>query len=134
VSIDFSKSFPSPGNWNLLCWSFSAPAVTGYWSRRCWCSACSLRVHIDLYTGDRRDCLWNFVCDRLQKVNDRFNLFMWLVLGVTIGLFAGSLVALFLNRDMAMVSIGAATGALLGFVDAYLWWRGKRASLNASTT
>jgi len=76
----------------------------------------------------------NFVCGRLQKVNDRFNLFTWHILGVTIGSLAGGLVGLFLNREFAMVSIGAATGTALGLVDAYLWWKGKRASLTAATT
>jgi len=75
----------------------------------------------------------NFICDRLQKVDDRFNCFTWHILGITIGLVAGGLVGLILQRDVAMVLIGTGTGAVLGLVDAYLWWRGRHASLNAAT-
>jgi hypothetical protein len=76
----------------------------------------------------------NFICDRLQTIDDRFNFFTWHILGVSMGVLAGGLVGLILVRDVAMISIGAATGAVLGFVDAYLWWRGKRATLNVATT
>ena len=75
----------------------------------------------------------NRICARLQKMGDTFSFFTWHILGITIGMFAGGLVGFFLQRNVAMILIGAVTGAVLGLADAYLWWRGRDASLTAAS-
>jgi hypothetical protein len=75
----------------------------------------------------------NFICHGLQRMDNLLNFYSWHILGVTMGVVTGGLVGLIFNGDVVMVSIGAATGAVLGVVDAYLWWRGKHASFKAAT-
>jgi hypothetical protein len=65
--------------------------------------------------------LGNFICLQLKKIEGRFNALTWHLLGVILGSLVGALVG------VAMKPIAAATltGAVLGLVDAFIWWNGE---------
>jgi hypothetical protein len=72
----------------------------------------------------------NFICRQLEKIDRMFGFVTWHLLGTSLGLFAGALVGLFLQRSVMMVLTGGLTGAVLGLVDSYIWWKGKNLVLS----
>jgi hypothetical protein len=65
--------------------------------------------------------LGNFICLQLKRIRGRFNALTWHLSGVFLGSLVGALVGLVMTPFAA----AALTGAVLGLVDAFIWWDGE---------
>jgi hypothetical protein len=65
--------------------------------------------------------LGNFICQQLKKIEDKFNVLTWHLSGV----FLGSLVGALVGVVMKTIAAATLTGAVLGLVDAFIWWDGE---------